>query len=573
MSTYEVIARKWRPQGFDHLVGQEHVSQTLANALQNKRIPHALLFTGPRGTGKTSSARILAKALRCENPQGVQPCGECKNCKDIALGRQIDVIEIDGASNNGVDAIRELRDSVGYLPSSGQYKIYIIDEVHMLSTSAFNALLKTLEEPPNHVIFIMATTEVQKLPNTILSRCQRFDFRLIPQQKIKDHLQMICEKEQVHADDAALWLVAKQAKGSMRDAQSLLDQLITFSNGTLTADQVSSVLGLSPRELINESLSAFVAQDPTMVVPIINKLQKTGTDSLLFLEDLLEKLKNALLVKIKAHKNSYAFNIPEEEIPFLEKLTKPLSEEDLHLLFDVAMTGGHNLSRAMDPSLSLEMLLLKLTKAPRVQQIESRLQASAGSPQPVAAPAAPQKAKPVPAPRTASRATAQRPAPASPPTTMARPVATPAPAPPTPPSEAESLSKDPWHRFVEETRKTNGFMAALLEHTFIMEKGDSHLHLGLPKKMSFLLDKLNDPKNKERIEAFLKTHWGSDYQLTVELSDKKKEGPVTPKQKVKDVQQKAKEAEQQKVKDHPLMKKAQNLFKTEIVSIKEEKRQ
>ena len=221
--SYQVIARKWRPQSFDQLVGQDHISQTLQNALRHDRLPHALLFTGPRGTGKTSSARILAKSIRCPNAVDFVPCNTCTECMDIAQSRSVDVIEIDGASNNGVDAIRELRDTVGYMPSRGKQKVYIIDEVHMLSTSAFNALLKTLEEPPPHIVFVLATTEVHKIPLTILSRCQRFDFRSISTRQITDHLRVICEKENVSAEEEALWIIARQGNGSMRDSQSLLD--------------------------------------------------------------------------------------------------------------------------------------------------------------------------------------------------------------------------------------------------------------------------------------------------------------------------------------------------------------
>ena len=253
---YQVIARKWRPNSFNELVGQSHVSQTLLNALKSDRLPHALLFTGPRGTGKTSSARILAKALRCPNAVDFTPCNSCSDCEDIAAGRSVNVIEVDGASNNGVDAIRELRDAVGYMPSTGKYKVYIIDEVHMLSMSAFNALLKTLEEPPEHVVFVLATTEVHKIPNTVLSRCQRFDFRRIPFRAIAEHLGNICKSENISAEEQALWLLARQGEGSMRDSQSLLDQVITFSSGNITLQRVVEVLGLTDRQLLTDTLTA-----------------------------------------------------------------------------------------------------------------------------------------------------------------------------------------------------------------------------------------------------------------------------------------------------------------------------
>ena len=266
---YQVIARKWRPQSFHDLVGQEHISTTLLNALRNDRLPQALLFTGVRGTGKTSSARILAKSLRCPNAKDFVPCGVCRECEDIANSRSLDVIEIDGASNNGVDAIRELRETVGYMPSSGRWKVYIIDEVHMLSTSAFNALLKTLEEPPPHVVFIMATTEAQKIPNTILSRCQRFDFRRIPSRQIAAQLQKICEAEGVRVEPEAVWLIARQADGSMRDSQSLLDQVITFAAGELTLAKAVDVLGLTDRTVLLETLTALVTRNTEMAIALI----------------------------------------------------------------------------------------------------------------------------------------------------------------------------------------------------------------------------------------------------------------------------------------------------------------
>ena len=228
---YQVLARKWRPKNFSELIGQDSIRQILSNALKQKRLYPVLIFTGPRGTGKTSTARITAKSLRCQNKKGIEPCNKCEDCVLIGESRHLDVIEIDGASNNGVDAIRELRDTVAYMPSSGYWKIYIIDEVHMLSQSAFNALLKTLEEPPEHVIFIMATTESHKIPLTVLSRSQKLDFHLLSTTSIKNQLEKISKEESFSVSDSILWLLAKQARGSLRDAQSLLDQVIAFCGG------------------------------------------------------------------------------------------------------------------------------------------------------------------------------------------------------------------------------------------------------------------------------------------------------------------------------------------------------
>src|SRR5205823_14344284 len=259
---YTVVARRYRPQQFAELIGQEHVAQALVNALQSGRVAHAYLFTGARGVGKTSAARILAKALNCVTGPTATPCDKCDSCQAIAAGEDVDVLEIDGASNNKVEEVRDLRQNVGFRPTRGRYKVYIIDEVHMLSTSAFNALLKTLEEPPPHVKFILATTEVQKIPVTILSRCQRFDFAHVGPTKIFDQLKRIVATEGHEADDDALRLVARRAAGSMRDSQSLLDQLLASSSGKLNTEQVHAVLGSAGEERVTELAAAILVHDP-----------------------------------------------------------------------------------------------------------------------------------------------------------------------------------------------------------------------------------------------------------------------------------------------------------------------
>ena len=248
--SYQVFARKYRPQTFDDLVGQEHVTRTLKNAVEQNRLAHAYLFVGPRGIGKTSSARILAKALNCIHGPTTSPCGVCDNCKEIAAGNSLDVLEIDGASNNGVEQVRELRDNVRYAPAKARYKIYIIDEVHMLRQQAFNALLKTLEEPPEHVKFIFATTEPQKVLPTILSRCQRFDLHRIPTNLIADHLQFIAKQEKVKLEPAAAHAIARGADGGLRDAESMLDQLVAFCGETIAESDVLNVFGFTSEQTV-----------------------------------------------------------------------------------------------------------------------------------------------------------------------------------------------------------------------------------------------------------------------------------------------------------------------------------
>ena len=255
--SYQVLARKWRPKIFEDLVGQDSVVRILTNGLKNKRLHPALIFSGPRGTGKTSTARILAKSLSCPNIKNGTPCNHCKTCQDIDNSRSLDVMEIDGASNNGVEAVRQLKETITYLPS-GPYKIYIIDEVHMLSVSAFNALLKTLEEPPSHAIFIMATTEMRKIPATVLSRCQILQFHQIADHLIYDQLKKICQEEKVQTKDSALWMLVRESRGSLRDAQGLLDQMITFCHKNFNLKDVSEILGLTDWSLLTQSLQSLL---------------------------------------------------------------------------------------------------------------------------------------------------------------------------------------------------------------------------------------------------------------------------------------------------------------------------
>src|SRR5882724_8413526 len=270
--SYLVLARKWRPQTFSDLVGQEHVSQTLANAIDTNRVAHAFLFTGVRGVGKTTSARIMAKALNCEKGPTATPCLVCSPCREIAAGADLDVQEIDGASYNGIDEVRRLQESLPYRPARDRSKIFIVDEVHMLSQSAWNAFLKTLEEPPPHVKFIFATTEVHKVPITILSRCQRYDFKLIPTQLIAKRLKHVLSSEGIASDDGALSIIAREAAGSMRDAMSLLDQVIAWNDKALDGDSVSRVLGVASRQVLHDMAGALVGGDAARCVAIVAEL-------------------------------------------------------------------------------------------------------------------------------------------------------------------------------------------------------------------------------------------------------------------------------------------------------------
>jgi len=294
MSNFVVTARKWRPQRFEDVVGQEHITSTLKNAIKENRIAHAYLFTGPRGVGKTTTARILAKTLNCENRNDSEPCNECEMCKSIQNSQLIDIIEIDGASNRGIDEIRTLRDSVKYSPSRGKYKVYIIDEVHMLTRESFNAFLKTLEEPPEHIIFIFATTDVHKVPLTIISRCQRYDFRRIQLDKIKETLKKIADEEKIKIDDKTLTIIAKKADGALRDAESYFDQVVAFSKGKINPDVVGQMLNLVDEDIYFEISDATLNKDYKVVFQTSEKIYENGWDFIDFLEGLIEHFRNIL---------------------------------------------------------------------------------------------------------------------------------------------------------------------------------------------------------------------------------------------------------------------------------------
>lgn len=357
--SYLVLARKYRPQTFEQVVEQTHITRTLSNAISSGRVAHAIMFSGPRGTGKTTVARILAKALNCKEAPTAVPCNSCRSCVEITTGHAVDVFEIDGASNNSVDQIRELRDNIKYMPAHSPYKIYIIDEVHMLSMAAFNALLKTLEEPPAHVMFMFATTEPHKIPITILSRCQRHDFRRISLNSIEKQMTSICQQEGYAIADESLGLIGQEASGSMRDALSLLDQVLSCSQGAIDHQQVTDILGVVDRKVIFSLSKSILDADIVLVLDILDDIYDRGYDIKKFYADLLEHFRNLLVASMNKKVNKLV-DLPAGEIEQLRAQAQLFSPASLTHVFDFLFKAEASIRLSPQPKLALEIALIRI---------------------------------------------------------------------------------------------------------------------------------------------------------------------------------------------------------------------
>ncbi|MHB8709261.1 MAG: DNA polymerase III subunit gamma/tau [Desulfuromonadales bacterium] len=545
---YLVLARKWRPQNFADLIGQEHVGRTLANAIRSGRIHHAFLFTGARGVGKTSAARILAKALNCDVGLSDTPCGSCPSCLEITAGQGLDVIEIDGASNTGVDDVRELRDNIRYLPSRSRYKIFIIDEVHMLSTSAFNALLKTLEEPPAHAKFIFATTEPHKIPVTILSRCQRFDFRKIPLVRVAGKLREIADAEKIAVSDRSLALIARHGEGSMRDALSTLDQVIAFCGEQVEDVDVQAMLGMVDRRLLLDAVEAIVHRDPRRALDSARRFDQLGVALRQVAQELVEAFRALVICKV-VPEPAELLDMVGDELQELQTLSADAALEELQRIVTLLLKLQTELAGSPYPLLSLEMALVRLANLPpmedlakllgRLESLEKRL--GSGISLPTAA---------------SGRATVSSPPP--PGERPSKKTEPPAPAPP----RARG-----WEGLVEQVKQSRPMIGSILEHGRPLRLEPPALEIGYPDG-SFHLAHFQDADNRQAVEAMARLYF--DHPVTLRVVAITPERGDAPPSLVEERQ--ALESDRQRrlkedAMNHPALKAVQEIFGGEIKTV------
>ncbi|MDD4241458.1 MAG: DNA polymerase III subunit gamma/tau [Smithellaceae bacterium] len=502
---YQVLARKFRPQRFDDVTGQEHVVRTLANAIGQGRIGHAYLFSGPRGVGKTSVARILAKSLNCETGPTAAPCNVCPNCREITDGTSMDVREIDGASNRGIDEIRELRENVKFAPAASKYKIYIIDEVHMLTREAFNALLKTLEEPPGHVIFIFATTENHKVPATILSRCQCYDFRRISLAEIAANLGRIARKEGLTVSPAALTWVAEAGDGSMRDAQSVFDQIISYAGTTISDDDVEEILGLADRKYLFRLSEAVLARNAAVCLTILEEAYLAGIDMKHFYAMLLRHFRNLLLIGITG--DGASFDIAPEQAEKLKGQIAGVSCETLQRYLDILLAEADSLRRSQEVRIKLETILVRMAYLEPVLPVGEILATLESLEQQLACAPAPTNAAPsLPAPQPARIIDPPPPVASRP----AAPPATQAPRSPAKPAPGEELKK-----FI---KRSNPPLGAKTDPAEILGPENGTLTLAFPAGYVFL-DTLMEKPQKEELERIVGIYYSQKITLAIKAVD------------------------------------------------------
>jgi len=557
--SYQVFARKYRPQTFDDLVGQAHVTRTLKNAVEQNRLAHAYLFVGPRGIGKTSTARILAKALNCVNGPTVTPCGVCDSCKEITAGNSLDVLEIDGASNNGVEQVRELRDNVRYAPSKGHFKIYIIDEVHMLTSAAFNALLKTLEEPPPHVKFIFATTEPQKVLPTILSRCQRFDLHRIPANLIAKHLQFIADKEKITLDPAAAHAIAKGADGGLRDAESMLDQLVAFCGEKIAEPDVLNVFGFTSEQTVAHFTDKILRGETPEALELLHAEAENGKDMMKLMSDLISYLRDLLVGKVKP--DALADDLNPELQKSLEAQAAMIETDRLLELIDQFAAAEGRMKWAPNKRLHFEVAVIKaiqtlsqVTLNEVIENLAALRDGKEGPPKKVAVPAAdrrqeePRAVKPAVSSESvrgnheAARVSEQA-------------------------SQYTATNTDPvvdpakvWQQVTAKIPSQKAFLRNSAAAAHVLGIEGRSLHLGFAPDQKSLMDILGTQTNRKFLETLLQEITGGNWGVKLSVKD-----DLAPR--LERPAENANTSRGTDFKDDPLIREALEIFKGEIKTV------
>ena len=541
--SYQVFARKYRPQTFDDLVGQEHVVRTLKNAVEQNRLAHAYLFVGPRGIGKTSSARILAKALNCEKGPTISPCGVCDSCREIAAGNSLDVLELDAASNRGIDDVRELRDNVRYAPTRGRYKIYIIDEVHMLTKEAANALLKTLEEPPEHVIFCLATTEPEKLPITILSRCQRFDLHRIPTNLIAEHLQFIARQEKVTLEPAAAHAIARGADGGLRDAESMLDQLVAFCGEKIAESDVLNVFGFTSEQTVAAFTEKVLRGNTSGALAALDEQAAAGKEMMKLMNDLIAHLRDLLVYKVKPEALSDE-TAPELQASLGEEASLVETGRLLELIEQFAEAEGR-MKWAPNKKLHFEVAVIKaiqtLGQVTLDEVIENlaALRGGEASVSSVAKTLAPPKSANSPAPKVS--------APAS--------------------SAAPADMVETWPKLVQLVYKRRPLIRDWINAARFLGVQGREVLVGFAPEEKLMMESLARPTNHSFLEGLLKELTGSEWTLKLKIAkDLPPAEPPPPETQTEPEATKPNDPIES-FKDDPLIKEALEIFKGEIKSV------
>ncbi len=572
--SYLVLARKYRPNTFEEVVGQEGVVRTLQNAIGMKRVAHAYLFTGARGVGKTTVARLLAKALNCEQGPTATPDNTCPSCLEIIRGSSPDVFEIDGASNTGVDDIRQLRDNSQYLPARSRYKIYIIDEVHMLSTSAFNALLKTLEEPPEHVKFIFATTEAHKIPVTVLSRCQRFDFKRISSADIQAHLDKVLTAEGMQIEPEGLRIIARQAGGSIRDSLSLTDQVLAFGGETISAEQVRTALGLADAAIFEEVIEQVLQNRPDELMQLVEKLFDEGHDLKRFIEGLLWHVHRLVLFR-SLKKPDELVDLLDEERERLRNQAGLADRLRWHQIFDVLSRCAEDLGRHPYPRLVLETSLLRLTAIEPVVSIDELLARAEALAKQVTSGQKPSggggtgssgDTRRVPPPtRTFTPPTQQ--AKFTPPTQQAEP---PAPQPQQAPKPGnDNNEQEAWEALVALVAKRRPSLGSFLSHARMLKASAGLVRFAFVPG-SFFADQVKSDRNVKELEQLCSEFFAQATKIKIEEIEKEGNPDLAPSlADTRETQAKEIQVEKErKAREHPMVKEAIRVFGAEVIDVR-----